>query len=85
MPLKYTHKKSVALLVFIGTFEVLDYLLSPITTYKSTPKRESCRLSLEIILKVSKFQKYQINYFAFSYSMMCILIYALCFIGNMFR
>ena len=36
-------------------------------------------------LKVSKFQKYQISYFAFSYSMMCILNYALCFIGNSIR
>ena len=54
-------KRAWNFLVFIGTFEVLDYLLSPITTYKSTPKRESRRLGLEIILKVSKFQKYQIS------------------------
>ena len=40
---------------------------------------------LEVFLKVSKFQDIQISYFAFSYSMMCIPNYALCFIGNMFR
>ena len=68
------HIKRAWPFVFIGTFEVLDYLLSPITTYESTPTRESRRLRLEIILKVSKFQKYQMSYFAFSYSMMCILI-----------
>lgn len=37
VPLSYAHKKSVELLVFIGTFEVFDYLYTPITTYKSTP------------------------------------------------
>ena len=57
--MKNAHKKSVEPFVFIGTFEVLDYLLSPITTYESTQTRESRRLGLEIILKVSKFQKYQ--------------------------
>ena len=31
------HKKSVALFVFIGTFEVFDYLIYPITTIKPTP------------------------------------------------
>ncbi len=30
-------KKSVVLLVFIGVYEVFDYLCYPITTYKSTP------------------------------------------------
>lgn len=34
--MKNAHKKSVELLVFIGTFEVFDYLYTPITTYKST-------------------------------------------------
>ena len=34
---KNAHKKSVELLVFIGTSEVFDYLYTPITTYKSTP------------------------------------------------
>ena len=35
-------------------------------------------------LKLSKFQENQISYFAFFYSMMCILNYALCFIGKCF-
>ena len=77
VPLKNAHKKSVEHFVFIGTFEVFDYLYTPITTYESTQKRESRRLGLECNLKVSKFQKYQISHFAFFYSMMCILIYAL--------
>ena len=59
--MRYAHKKSVELLVFIGTFEVFDYLYTPITTYKSTQIRESRRLGLECNLKVSKFQKYQIS------------------------
>ena len=59
--MKYAHKKSVELFVFIGTFEVFDYLYTPITTYKSTQMRESRRFSLECNLKVSKFQKYQIS------------------------
>ncbi len=29
-------KRAWHLLVFIGTFEVFDYLYTPITTYKST-------------------------------------------------
>ena len=52
-------KRAWNFLVFIGTFEVFDYLYTPITTYKSTQTRESRRLSLECNLKVSKFQKYQ--------------------------
>ena len=32
---KYAHKKSVALYVFIGFLEVLDYLILPITTSKA--------------------------------------------------
>ena len=34
--MKYAHKKSVELFVFIGTFEVFDYLYTPITTSEST-------------------------------------------------
>ena len=37
VPIKNAHKKSVEPWVLIGTFEVFDYLYTPITTYKSTP------------------------------------------------
>ncbi len=46
--------------------------------------RERRRFGLGIIPKVSKFRKHQISYFAIFYSMMCILNYALCFIGILF-
>ena len=62
-----------------GTFSPSLVLLRSSTTFtlqlqRTSPrrKRESRRLVLECNLKVSKFQKYQISYFAFSYSMMCI-------------
>ena len=74
-------------LVFIGTFEVFDYLILPITTYKSTPKRESHCLGLEGFLELSKFQKYQISairFFLF-YDVHTKLYYALYFIGNYIR
>ena len=47
--------------------------------------RERRRFGLGIIPKVSKFRKHQISYFAIFYSMMCILNYALYFIGNYIR
>ena len=78
-------KRAWNLLVFIGTFEVLDYLHHPITTYKAHAIGGSAVACPGGDLKVSKFQKYQISHFAFSYSMMCILIYALCFIGIFFN
>ena len=74
------HKKNVDLYVFIGSPEVLDYLFSPITTYKPTLESGSAvALVWGKFLKVSKFQENQISYFAFSYSMMCIKIYAVLF------
>ena len=67
------HKKNVDLYVFIGSPEVLDYLFSPITTYKPTLESGSAvALVWGKFLKVSKFQENQISYFAFYYSMMCI-------------
>lgn len=84
--MKNAHKKSVEPLVFIGCFAVLDNLPFPITTYKPTLNSGSAvALFWEWGLKVSKFQNIQISYFAFSYSMMCILNYAICFIGSYFR
>ena len=79
-------KRAWNLLVFIGCFAVLDNLPFPITTYKPTLNSGSAvALFWEWGLKVSKFQNIQISYFAFSYSMMCILNYALCFIGRSVR
>ena len=67
-------KSAWHLLVFIGIFEVLDYLLSPNTTFKSTPMAGTPSLSLGINLKVSKFQRFQSSVnFAIFYSVMCIL------------
>lgn len=43
-PLGYAHKKSVTFSVFIGAFEVFDYLILPITTYKFTLNAERRRL-----------------------------------------
>ena len=61
-------------MVFIGIFEVLDYLLSPITTFKSTPMAGTPSLGLGKNLKVSKFQRFQSSVnFAIFYSVMCIL------------
>lgn len=42
--MKNAHKKSVELLSLHRMSEVFDYLLSPITTYKSTLMRERRRL-----------------------------------------
>ena len=44
-------------------------------------KREAVAWVWIAILKVTKFQKYQNSAIRFFYSMMCILDYALCFIG----
>ena len=71
---KKVQKSAWHLLVFIGIFEVLDYLLSPITTFKSTPMAGTPSLGLGINLKVSKFQRFQSSVnFAIFYSVMCIL------------
>ena len=52
----------------------MDYLLSPNTTFKSTPMAGTPSLSLGINLKVSKFQRFQSSVnFAIFYSVMCIL------------
>ena len=83
--MKNAHEKSVEPFAFIGCSEVLDYLNLPITTYKPTLTAGAPSLHSGRLLKVSKFQNNQISYFAFSYSMMCILNYALCFIGNYIR
>ena len=74
-------KRAWHLLVFIGIFEVLDYLLSPITTFKSTPMAGTPSLGLGINLKVSKFQRFQSSVnFAIFYSVMCISV--LCFLHH---
>ncbi len=74
-------KRAWHLLVFIGIFEVLDYLLSPITTFKSTPMAGTPSLVLGINLKVSKFQRFQSSVnFAIFYSVMCISV--LCFLHH---
>ena len=73
--------------VFIGYSEVLDYLFIPTTTYKPTPYGGSAAVSLwdEFAEKCPSFQNNKISDFAISYSMMCILFYEVCFIGNCFR
>ena len=74
-------KRAWHLSVFIGIFEVLDYLLSPITTFKSTPMAGTPSLGLGINLKVSKFQRFQSSVnFAIFYSVMCISV--LCFLHH---
>ena len=85
--MKNAHKKSVEPFAFIGYSEVLDYLFIPITTYKPTPISGSAVAKIwdETTEKCPSFQNNQISYFAFFYSMMCILNYALCFIGNYIR
>ena len=72
---KTAHKKSVALRRLHWIPEVLDYLNLPITTSKAHANwRERRCLTLGDYLKVSKFQEIQcISYFAFSYSMVCII------------
>ena len=73
---EFTHKKSVALCRFHWILEVLDYLTFPITTSKAHACwRERRCLTLGMsCLKVSKFQGIQrISYFAFSYSVVCII------------
>lgn len=42
-----THKKKRGTVCLHRFSEVLDYLCYPITTYMSTPKRESRRLGLD--------------------------------------
>ena len=80
-PKKMHIKRAWHLLVFIGIFEVLDYLLSPITTFKSTPMAGTPSLGLGINLKVSKFQRFQSSVnFAIFYSVMCISV--LCFLHH---
>ena len=69
----YAHKKSVELLVFIGIFEVFDYLSTQLQ--RSSP-RQTTGAPLPCPgwnLKLSKFQRFQsLAYFAIFYSMMCI-------------
>ena len=82
--MRNAHKKSVA-------FSPSSDVLRSSTTYYPQLQRTSPRITRNAValsgdkLKVSKFQDIQISYFAFSYSMMCILIYALCFIGICIR
>ena len=81
--MKNAHKKSVEPIAFIGIFEVFDYLTFPITTSKA----HAIGGSVVALLRECQFEVVEVSkipvlsYFAFSYSMMCILIYALCFIG----
>ena len=79
------HIKRAWNLRFHRYFEVFDYLPIPITTYKPTRNAGAPSHSLELVFEVVEVSKYQISYFAFSYSMMCILNYALCFIGICIR
>ena len=53
-------------------FEVLDNLHHQITTYKPTPVGGSAVARPGGDLRSVQVPKYQISYFAFSYSMMCI-------------
>ncbi len=46
MPVKYTHKKSVAFFVSIGHSEVFDYLNIPISTDKAHAKWRERRRSV---------------------------------------
>jgi hypothetical protein len=53
-------KKAWHFFAFIGTFEVFDYLIHPITTSKAHASwRERRYFTLGESLKVSKFQKFQ--------------------------
>ena len=73
---KTAHKKSVALRRLHWILEVLDYLTFPITTSKAHAfwRERRCFTLGMFCLKVSKFQRIQcISYFAFSYSMVCII------------
>ena len=55
-------RKAWNLYVFIGIFEVLDYLSYPITTSKAHAKTSGgVALLGKIFLKVSKFQRFQIS------------------------
>ena len=74
-------KRAWHLLVFIGIFEVLDYLSYPITTYKPTPFDGRCCFVWVRTSKVSKFQRFQslVN-FAIFYSVMCMSIF--CFLHH---
>ena len=83
---RYTHKKSVALAyVFIGIFVVFDYLSTQLQRTKPTPcggcSAALLRVEFEVV-EVSKIPEF--GYFAFSYSVMCILIVVYCFIGSCF-
>ena len=79
--MKCAHKKSVE--PFVGIFEVLDNSILPIYNVLNLRKKREDRYILwNWFLKVSKSQDIHICYFAFFYSMMCILNYALCFIGS---
>ena len=78
-------KRAWNFLVFIGIFEVFDYLSTQLqrTSPRKRVKAAALpRVEFEVV-EVSKIPEF--SYFAFSYSMMCILIYALCFIGNIIR
>ena len=78
-------KRAWHLLVFIGYSEVLDYLYHLITTLQVHAIGGRSVACPGGILKVSKFQNNQISHYAFPYSMMCILNYALYFIGKCIR
>ena len=85
--MRCAHKKSVEPFAFIGIFEVFDYPVFP----NYNVKAHAIGGSVVALLLETPFESVEVSkipvlsYFAFSYSMMCILIYALCFIGNIFR
>ena len=87
VPITIARKKSVEPFAFIGIFEVFDYLTFPITTSKAHAIGGSVvALLWECLVEIVEVSKIPVlSYFAFSYFMMCILNYALCFIGICFR
>ena len=82
--MEYAHKKSVVPFAFIGIPRSSTTYTYPIITSNSTLEARLGRFYLGTYSRVVEVREYQISYFAFSYSMMCISFYALCFIGSCF-
>ena len=87
IPKRNAHKKERGTFRFHRNFRGLGLPISPnLQRVKPTPLAGA-----SLLYSGRNFESVQVpkvpvlSYFAFSYSMMCILIYALCFIGKMFR